>query len=224
MAPSLRPRRTAAAELGVTWVFECGENSRWNDRYTFTPTAVEDKILRFDWTAGDKTGTIETPVASLYTGFKTKKVIGDRTTKQVIEWGDLSFDDIEVGERTEAWVRQSDSRHGRNRWHWTAEVTAQISIDTEAMGTLDVFVIERRLYCEEWRYRAENVIYYSPDLNGPVYWKVSDSNGDTEECRDGIRQAVGRSLDAWWQFFDGMAAAFCWNQTSSRQSPVGWAD
>ncbi len=173
----------SAPELGVTWVFECGENSRWNDRYTFTPTAVEDKILRFDWTAGDKTGTIETPVASLYTGFKTKKVIGDRTTKQVIEWGDLSFDDIEVGERTEAWVRQSDSRHGRNRWQWSAEVTAQTSIDIEAMGALDVFVIEQTRYCEEWRYRAVNVIYYSPDLNGPVYWKYTDSNGDTEECR-----------------------------------------
>ncbi len=33
------------------------------------------------------------------------------------------------------------------------------------------------------------------------------AHGDTSECRDGIRQAVGRSLDAWWLFFDGMAAA-----------------
>ncbi len=33
------------------------------------------------------------------------------------------------------------------------------------------------------------------------------AHGDTPESRDGIRQAVGLSLDAWWHFFDGMTAA-----------------
>ena len=138
-----------APELGVTWTFDCGPDSPWNDRYTFTPKAVEDDVLLMEWTAGNQTGSWSAPVSARLTGFRTKKVLGDKSTRQVIEQGSLSFERLEVGEEVKAWVRQFDTQWGRNRWQWTVKITDRIAVKTAAFGTLDVLVIEKNRYSRE---------------------------------------------------------------------------
>jgi hypothetical protein len=172
-----------APELGVTWTFDCGPDSPWNERYTFTPKAVEDDVLLMEWTAGDQTGSLSTPVAALLAGFQAKKVLGDKTTRQVIEHGSLSFETLEVGEEVTAWVRQFDSKWGRNRWQWSARITDRITVETPAFGTLDALIIEKNRYSQEWGYGSRNLTHFALELNFPIYWKYSDTNNNVEECR-----------------------------------------
>ena len=169
-------------DLGVTWAFDCGEESPWNGRYSYTPKSVRGEILAVDWTAGDDQGRMSIPVSALYTGFHAEKVLGSRITKQAIESGSLSFEAFQVGEKRSAWVRQNDSKWGRNRWKWTSEIKERRLVETWNAGSLEIYVIENTRYSKEWRYGSKRIFYYAPELNFVVYQMYSDTDNNIEEC------------------------------------------
>jgi len=182
-SPAARADHTGSPAIGATLVFECGGGSDPAMPLTITVKSVENEVATLEFSSENEAGLMVMPLSTLYLGFTTEKTTGDHLRKRKIESGTLTFERLEVGERVKAWVRQFDSRWGKNRWRWTAEIKDKIRIEVGNLGPLDVYVIEQELYSSEWEYGATLTIHYSPETNTSVYWHESDTNNREEECR-----------------------------------------
>ncbi len=170
-------------ELGVTWEFECDIAGKQQIRLTAFTKAIEDGALVIAFEEDGKTRIKHYPVSTWPLGFFTKEKSPNRTRHREVDSGSLSFAQLAVGEKVKAWVRQFDTRWGRNRWKWSAEIKDQITVETESFGPLQVYVIEQKAYSPEWGYAMTIVNHYSPKLNMITYWQERDSNERVEECR-----------------------------------------
>ncbi len=170
-------------ELGVTWEFECDIHGKQQVRLTASVKAIEDGALVIAFEKDGKTGIKHYPVSTWPLGFHTEEKSPNRTRHREVDSGSLSFAQLAVGEKVKAWVRQFDSKWGRNRWKWSAEIKDQITVETESFGPLQVFVIEQKASSPEWGYGTTVVSHYSPKMNIITYWKERDTNGRVEECR-----------------------------------------
>lgn len=170
-------------ELGVTWEFECDIAGKQQIRLTAFTKAIEDGALVIAFEEDGKTRIKHYPVSTWPLGFHTKGKWPNRTRHREVDSGSLSFAQLAVGEKVKAWVRQFDTKWGRNRWKWSAEIKDQITVETESFGPLQVFVIEQKAHSLEWGYAMTIVNHYSPKLNMITYWQERDSNERVEECR-----------------------------------------
>lgn len=178
-----RAEDIAPPTIGTTLVFECGGGTDPAMPLTLTVKSVEGEVVTLEFSTESEAGLMVMPLATLYLGFTTEKTYGNNFRKRKIEGGTLTFERLEVGERVKAWVRQFDSRLGRNRWQWTAEIKEKIRVEVGNLGPLDVYVIEQELFSSEWNYGATLTMYYSPEVHHIVYWHESDTNNRVEECR-----------------------------------------
>ena len=171
-----------APAIGATFIFECS-GSEPAKFVTYTVKSVDNDVATIEWASESDAGLIMMPLSTWYLGFTTEKTYGNHFRNRKIESGTLSFEKLEVGERVKAWVRQFDSRWGKNRWRWTAEIKERLRVEVEVLGPLDVYVIEQELYSSEWNFGATLTIHYSPEVHHIVYWHESDTNKREEECR-----------------------------------------
>ncbi len=182
-SPDARADDIAPPAFGSPSVYECRGKSELTELRTFTVKSVENHVATIEWASESDAGLMMMPLSTWYLGFSTEKTYGNHFRKRKIESGTLSFEKLEVGERVKAWVRQFDSRWGKNRWRWTAEIKERLRVEVEVLGPLDVYVIEQELYSSEWNYGATLTMHYSPEVHHIVYWHESDTNKREEECR-----------------------------------------
>ena len=170
-------------ELRVTWEFECDIAGKRQIRLTAFTKAIEDGALVIAFEEDGKTRIKHYPVSTWPLGFHTKGKWPNRTRHREVDSGSLSFAQLAVGEKVKAWVRQFDTKWGRNRWKWSAEIKDQITVETESFGPLQVFVIEQKVNSLKWGYATTIVTHYSPKMNMITYWMEHDSNDRRSECR-----------------------------------------
>ena len=144
---------------------------------------IEDGAVVIAFEEDGKTRIKHYPVSTWPLVFFTKEKSPNRTRHRKVDSGSLSFAQLAVGEKVKAWVRQFDTKWGRNRWKWSAEIKDQITVETESFGPLQVFVIEQKAHSPEWGYAMTIVNHYTPKLNMITYWQERDSNERVEECR-----------------------------------------
>jgi hypothetical protein len=183
MIATARAEVAPPPELRVTWEFECHASDKGTARFVITGKAIEDGTMVIAWEKHGKSSTKYIPLSTWPLGFFSREEAPDHTSHRIIDWGSLAFKKLAVGEKVKAWVRQFDTRWGRNRWKWKAEIKDKTAVETQGFGTLEVYVIVESIYSPEWSYGATIVNHYSPKMNMITYWKEHDSNERVEECR-----------------------------------------
>lgn len=170
-------------QLRVTWEFDCHASDRGTNRVVLTGSTIEDGTIVFATERYGKPLTKYMPLSAWPIFYFSRDESPDYRRQRVVDWGALAFDTLAVGETAAAWVRQLDTRWGRSRWKWTAEIVDKTVVETEAFGALEVYVIETRVSTPGWSLGTTIVNHYAPEMNMITYIKEHDSEDRIEECR-----------------------------------------
>jgi len=171
----------ARPNVGDTFYFNCNVSGGFQYQETYKVTAARQHMVRVEVDNGESKNWYEKPYYFLPTTLTSREKIGNNLSTMTDVPDDFEgLKNLKVGDSFEGWLYEKRPNRRLN-WSYKVAIVGSDRFYTKKFGDLEVMVVDEQRFANV--YSASLLSYYAPRLRFPVYWKYSDSNKSSVECR-----------------------------------------